>query len=429
MPQFLYKAKDQKGAIIEGSMEATGQPMVVQRLQQMGYFPIAIELGVRKGGKTVAAKPNSAVAKAVAAGKPARSATPAPSLFRRRLKTSDLASFNRQLADLIGSGVPLVKGLQILARQQLPDELKVVVDDVLVDVQGGATFADALTKHPRIFSKLFIAMVRSGEAGGMLDQVLQRLADTSEMEETLRGRVKSALAYPVVMILAGTGAIFVMFTVVIPRITETFEQLNQTLPPMTQFLIDIANWLSHWWWAALIAIVAGTVAGWRFLKTNEGRTMWHRAQLRLPIFGEIVRKRETARFTRTLGSLLQNGVPILAALDIVREVANNSIFAHEVNRIAEAIMQGSGVADPLRTSAVFPPVAVNMIAIGEETGRLPDVLTRVSETNEAEVDRQLRTLTSLLEPIIIVSMGFVVAFVVIAMLLPIFTLDPSGGGG
>ncbi|MCC6547046.1 type II secretion system F family protein [Candidatus Sumerlaeota bacterium] len=448
MPTFVYTAKDQKGSLVEGTMEADGRNAVVARLQQMGYFPVRINVGVKKGGKIVAeqaaappASPPVAVSRASTSktaipklnGVAAPSTAPAEpragfrfSFMESKVSTSDVANFNRQLADLIGAGIPLVKALGILQRQTTNEKLKQVIVDVLDDVQEGATFAEALKKHPRVFSKLYVAMVRSGEAGGMLQEVLNRLADFSENEENLRGKVKAALAYPVVMIAAGSVAVFVMFSYVIPKITATFEQLGQTLPTMTQILIMISHWFSDYWWAILMGIVLVVIGFFQFTTSREGRLMWHRLQLRLPLMGPLVQKRECARFTRTLGSLLKNGVSILMALDIVREVVDNSIVKAEVDKVVEAITQGSSIAQPLAGSQVFPSVAVNMIAIGEETGRLPEVLLRVSESFEIQVERQVRTMTSLIEPLIICVMGVVVAFIVISMLLPIFSLDPTG---
>ncbi len=373
---------------------------------------------------------NQASARAAAkkaAGKEDSSASGGGFSFGKKVRSADLATFNRQLADLIGAGIPLVKGLAILIKQTHNEKLRAIVQAVLDDVQGGATFADALGKHPGTFSKLYVAMVRSGEAGGMLDEILERLADFSEAEEQLKGKVKAALAYPTVMILAGSVAVFVMFAYVIPKITGTFEQLGQALPAMTQLLINMSYWAQNYWWMILLG-TAGLVAAFvQWTKTAEGRALWHRVQLKLPLMGPLVQKREVARFSRTLGSLLKNGVAILTALEIVREVVDNAVVKEEVDKVVDEITQGSTVARPLMDSKVFPPVAVNMIAIGEETGRLPEVLLRVSESFEGQVERTVRTLTSLIEPIIIVAMGVVVGFIVIAMLLPIFSLDPSGG--
>lgn len=422
-------------------MEADGRAAVVTRLQQMGYFPISINQGIKRGGKVVTSGGGAAAKKTTTAAGAAKSRAAAPKDVkkgggesfmdywnsRRGISSGDIAGFNRQLADLLGAGIPLVKGLAILNKQTANEKLREIIFSILDDVQGGATFADALAKHPKVFSKLYVAMVRSGEAGGMLDEVLQRLADFSEQEEQLRGKIKSALAYPVVMVIAGSVAVFVMFSFIIPRITSTFEQLNQALPGITQLLITISDATQEYWLIGLAVLVVLTVVVWQFVQSTEGRAMWHRAQLSLPLMGPLVQKSEVARFARTLGSLLRNGVSILVALEIVKEVLNNQVVRGEVEKVVEEITQGSGVAQPLKNSKVFPPIAVNMIAIGEETGRLPEVLLRVSESFESQVERAVRTLTSLLEPLIIVIMGAVVAFIVIAMLLPIFSLDPSGG--
>ncbi len=431
MPTFVYKAKDPQGALVEGTMDADGRNAVVSRLQQMQYFPVSIQVAGKKGAKSVS-KPTPARSKTKAVRKlpaaKAKTSAPAQGLsFRKKVKVGDVANFNRQLADLIGAGIPLVKAMAILKKQTSNEQLQEVIRSILDDVQGGTTFAEALAKHPAVFSKLYVAMVRSGEAGGMLDEVLNRLADFSEQEELLRSRVKSALAYPVVMVLAGSGAVAVMFAYVIPKITGTYAQLGQSLPAITQILITMSNWFQHNWYIALGVLVAAAIGFERFTKTDEGKALWHRLQLKLPLIGQIVQKREVARFARTLGSLLRNGVSILSALEIVREVLDNSVFRGEVSRIIEEITQGSSVARPLTDNNVFPMVAVNMIAIGEETGRLPEVLLRISESYETQVDRAVKTITSLIEPLIIVAMGLVVGFIVIAMLLPIFSLDPTGG--
>lgn len=427
MPTFVYTAKDEKGARVEGTIEADGRAAVVSRLQQMGYFPIAIKQGTR--GATTA-KAASRATKPVAKPGKIRSAADHEGFKlpgRNKIRTRDVASFNRQLADLIGAGIPLVKALAILNKQTTNEKLRAIVTEILDDVQGGTTFADSLNRHPEVFSKLYIAMVKSGEAGGMLDEVLNRLADMSEEEEQIKGKIKSALAYPAVMIIAGGAAVFVMFSYVIPKITGTFEQLGQTLPAITQLLISISHVFENYWYIVIVGLVLVVGVFHQFTRTPEGRMMWHRVQLRIPLLESLVRKREVARFTRTLGSLLRNGVSILSALDIVREVVDNSVTKSEVDDIIEEITQGASLAKPMSTSQIFVGTAVNMIAIGEETGRLPDVLLRISASYEAEVDRTVRAMTSLIEPLIIVGMGIVVGFIVIAMLLPIFSLDPTGG--
>lgn len=417
MPTFTYKAKDPKGALIQGSMDADARQVVVTRLQAMGLFPVSVEGGAARG--------KGGAAKAGALG----SFDQALSGFRRRIRTSDKSSFNRQMSDLLSAGVPLVKALSILVNQTPNEALREVLQQVNSDVQGGDTFARALSKHPRVFPPLYVAMVKAGESGGMLDAVLQRLADFSEQEEELRGKVKSALAYPAVMVVAGIGAVIVMMTVVIPKIVNIFGELNQTLPTPTLILIAVSNFFATKGWILLLALGAAGFAIWRFLKTPDGRRMWHRAQLKAPLFGMIVLKREVARFARTLGALLANGVPILSSLEITQAVVQNLLVRDEVEKISENVTQGSGVARALKGSEIFPAVVVNMINVGEETGRLAEVLTKVANSYEIEVDRSVKTLTSLLEPMIIFLMALLVGFIVISMLLPIFSLDPTGGAG
>ncbi len=471
MPQFSYKARDAKGQPQSGTMEAESRAAVIARLQQLELFPILVKQGDRTSAKgasksapvATAATPHtgntitrmlpklgfggsaeesktakrSTVLVKKPGGKPSANVKPKAkdaaaessgiSFRSRRIKMADVASFNRQLADLLGAGIALVKSLTILQKQTPNAAFKAIISEINTDVQGGATFADALAKHPEQFSKLYVAMVRSGEAGGMLDEVLNRLADFSEAEEQLKSRVKSALAYPVVMMIAGSAAVAVMFTYVVPKIVSTFENLNQTLPPMTQVLITISKFSQQYWYVVLIALAAMIIGAWQFVRSAEGRKIWHRIQLKLPLMGDVVRKREVARFARTLGSLLKNGVSILQALAITREVLNNDLVKYEVDKIIDEITQGASIAEPLRNSIIFPAVTVNMMSVGEETGQLETVLLRISDSYEMEVDRKVRTLTSLIEPLIIVLMGFVVGFIVIAMLLPIFSLDPSGG--
>jgi type II secretion system protein F len=403
MGRFTYIARDRKGERIEGTLEVDDRQAVISRLQTMGYFPIKIE--------DVTPKPGAF----------------GLSLRRGRVSPSDLVSFNRQLADLVGAGVPLVKALSIILAQTRPGTLHDIIADISKNVQGGDTLAQALQRHPRAFSPLNVAMVRAGEAGGMLDEVLQRLADFSEAEEELKGKVLSSLAYPAVMVLAGTVVIAILLTVVIPKITGVYADLEQTLPAITRLLIAITGAIGEWWPAALVALAVTAVLTRQFLKNPEGRLAYDGLVLRIPIIGEVIHKRELSRFARTLGNLLRNGVPILNALDITVEVVTNAVVRREVEKLQPAISQGTAMATTLGESRHFPPTMVSMVAVGEETAQLDKVLLKVSATYEGQVDRSLKTLTSMLEPLIILVLGVVVGFIVISMLLPIMTLDPTAG--
>jgi len=405
MPNFTYKAKDARGEAIHGSMEAESQAIVINRLQSMGYFPLLVHA-------EVTSKRTSALSK----------------FLRGRVRNSDISAFNRQLADLISAGIPLVKALAIIVNQTPNENLREIISTVSADVQGGDTLASALSKHPSVFSKLYCAMVRAGETGGMLDSILERLADFSEMEDEIRNKLKSAMIYPAVMIVAGMTAITILMTVVIPKIMSIFKDMDQALPVPTQILIGIMNFLGNKWYLIIGGALLGCGAIYKFLHTEEGRAFWHRTQLKIPIVGDVILKREIARFARTLGSLLKNGVSILSSLEITREVMSNNLVQEEILKVSEDITQGSGIAAPLKGSKIFPPLVVNMVAIGEETGRLHDVLLRIASSYEIQVERSIKTLTSLIEPMIILFMGLVVMFVVVSMLLPIFTLDPTQGG-
>ncbi len=406
MALYSYKAKDPKGQVIVGSLEAETVNAVISRLQAMGYFPVCIENESEK--KHTAA---------VVAKK-----------FARRVSINDLATFNRQLADLLSSGIPLVRALGVIQNQTANETLVEIIAQIAQDVAGGDSLAGAMAKHPKVFSKLYVAMVRSGEAGGMLDVVLSRLADFAETEAEVRAKIKAALAYPVVMVIAGIGAVTILMTVVMPKILKIYGELNQTLPWPTQALIAVSDALRTYWPFFLGGIVAAVAAFWRLLKSPEGKRAFDRLIVKIPLLGPMIVKREIANFARTFGSLLHNGVSILPALEIVHEVLTNTVVADEVAKIPEHVTQGEGVAGPLKRSNVFPPVVVNMIAIGEETGRLDEVLLKVARSYEMEVERAVKTLTSLIEPLIILGMGIVVGFIVIAMLLPIFSIDPSQQG-
>lgn len=390
-----------------GTLEAESTNLVISRLQSMGYFPVLIE--------------NESEKKKGLAGTPVK-------MGGRRVNINDIATFNRQLADLLSSGIPLVKALSVIQNQTSNETLVQIITQINQDVSGGDSLAQAMSKHPKIFSKLYTAMVKAGETGGLLDSVLQKLADFAETEAETRGKIKSALAYPVIMVFAGIGAVIVLMTVVMPKILKIYTELNQTLPLPTQILISTNDILQKYWWMVLGVMAFIGVGLWRAAKTDEGKRLIDGAIIKIPILGDMIVKKEIANFARTLGSLLHNGVSILPALDIVHDVLTNKIIQDEVGTIPQNVTQGEGVAAPLKKSKVFPPVVVNMMAIGEETGRLDDVLVKIARSYDTEVDRAVKTLTSLIEPIIILGMGLVVGFIVISMLLPIFAIDPSSTG-
>ncbi len=403
MPIFSYKAKDKEGKFIEGTLEAEHRNAVVNRLQTMGYFPVDIK------DQTEEKKHSQPISRA----------------FKKKISLNDLVNFNRQMADLIGSGVPLVKALNIMNNQITNEHLREIIGNVLQDVQDGDSMSYALSRHPRYFNKLYCSMVRAGERGGFLDMVMERLADLTEKEQEIASKIKATLAYPVIMIFATIIAIIILMTVVVPQIVKVFTQMEQVLPLPTQILINISWAISRYWWL-IFAIIGGIVLlVWNFARTEEGKWFMDKTTLRIPLLGAVILKRQIGRFARTLSSLLMNGVPILEALEITKDVSTNKLVSKEIDKIIVEVTQGSSMARIMRTSDLFPAVMVNMIAVGEETARLPEVLGKVATSYETDVDRSIKMLTSLIEPLIILFMGVMVAFIVISMLLPIFTLDPT----
>jgi type II secretion system protein F len=405
MPMFTYKAKDRSGGLIAGTLEAESRAAVSTRLQATGLFPVDIQ----SGGDSVQRSLGRLRQR------------------KARIRSIDLTNFYQQMSDLVGAGVPLVKSLNVVKNQTVNPALVAVLTQVSGDVQEGATFAKALERHPKQFTNLTVALVRAGEAGGLLDQTLRRVAEYAEAEDELRAKLKAAMAYPIIMIVLGTVAIGVLMGFVMPKVMIVFAELNQTLPLITQLVQRISYFIAGYWHLIGLGLALAVFGGRRYVKTDRGALRYHTLLLKLPVLGTLILKREIAAFTRTLGALLRNGVPILSAIDISAEVLSLRPIRDDVKKVPDSITQGSGMASALRESTLFPAVVVNMVAVGEETGQLPDVLLRVAQSYETQVDREIKTLTSIIEPLIIVALGIVVGFVVLAMLLPIFSLDPSGG--
>lgn len=385
--------------MVSGTIEAESKEKSILKLQSMNLFPIDMKESVGDGKYELTWAQ------------------------LRGIKNSDITIFTRQLSGLLDSGVPLLKSLQVLKEQTDNEKMQKVISLLHSDVESGATFSESLAKHPRIFTKLYTNMVKAGEIGGLLNVVLDRLADFAEKEDELRSRVISALAYPFVMIIVGIVAIFVLMTFVIPKFVTMFEEMEQDLPLLTEILIAVSDFMKNYWMfivggtAALILILRG------LYKKEESRIQIDRFFLGMPVFGPLIRKREIARFARTLGALLRNGVAILPSLDIVSETATNIIISRAITEIRKEVGEGEGLADPMRKTKVFPPLVTNMIGVGEEGGRIDEVLDKVAVFYEKDVDRMLKTMTSLIEPAIILVLGLVVGFVVMAMLLPIFRLN------
>jgi type II secretory pathway component PulF len=334
-----------------------------------------------------------------------------------------VANFTRQVSDLLRSGLPLSRCLDVLVAQTTNEKFREVIRQLRSDVSGGMSFAEGLAQHRKVFNRLYTNMVHAGEISGSLGDVMRRLAEFYESELETRGKIISAMAYPAIMIFVGIGVVLVLLTFVIPRFTVMFEDMGQNLPMITEFLVSLSDFLVNYWWVMILALVGLVFAYTKYVATPEGRLHVDTLKLKAPLLGDFLRKREIAKFARTLGTLLANGVPILTALEIVEAVMSNRVLEERIEGIRDNIREGERVSEHLGQGGVFPPMVVNMIAVGEETGSLEETLDRIALTYEGETDRAMRTLTTLIEPLLILVMGAVVGFIVIAMILPIFMLS------
>ena len=399
MPVFVYKAADRRGQTVDGVMEAADARAVVERLHKEAYYPIRVAPhGERTNWLSFGGS--------------------------SRIRQKDLLALTQQLATLFEAGLPLDRALSIL--QELADgpRVKAIVTDLLHSVRGGSSFSEALAKHhPRPFSRLYINMVRAGEKGGVLEVSLRRLAEFLEARAAFNEAVVSALAYPLVITTVGAGAIVFLMTFVIPRFASIFQDLGQTIPLPTQILLSVSAALQTYWWVGAILALVGVLA-WRVWTANpEGRLAWDRTLLRLPLMGALTMKVETARFARTLGTMLRSGVPVLGAMAVVGDMMSNQAVGAAVSRLAEGVKRGGTIAAGMQQHGAFPALAVHMVRVGEETGRLEEMLLKVADTFETDVRTELKRVLGLLEPAIILGMGVLVAFIVVAMLLAIFAIN------
>ena len=398
MPVFVYKAADRRGQTVDGVMEAPDARAVVERLHKEAYYPIKVAPHGERAGLL-------------------------SSFGTTRIRQRDLLPLTQQLATLFEAGLPLDRALSIL--EELVDgRVKAIVTDLLHSVRGGSSFSEALAKHhPRPFSRLYINMVRAGEKGGVLEVSLRRLAEFLEARAAFNEAVVSALAYPLVITTVGAGAIVFLMTFVIPRFATIFQDLGQTIPLPTQILLSISAALQTYWWVGAIVALVGVLA-WRVWTANpEGRLAWDRTLLRLPLVGALTMKVETARFARTLGTMLRSGVPVLGAMAVVGDMMSNQAVGVAVSRLADGVKRGGTIAAGMQQHGTFPALAVHMVRVGEETGRLEEMLLKVADTFETDVRAELKRVLGLLEPAIILGMGVLVAFIVVAMLLAIFSIN------
>ena len=413
MPVFEYKGLNEAGKTVNGLLEADSVRMLRMQLRKDGIFLTEV-LGKAEGSRA-----------ARGAAGANRQQVDVLKAARGRINTDDIAITTRQLATLLGAGVTLVESLTALVDQAEKERLKRILSDVKQRVNEGSSLADALSNHQKVFGSLYVNMVRSGEASGALDAVLLRLADFTESQARLRQKVVGTLVYPAIMLMVGAGILVLLMVVVVPKVTKIFETMKATLPLSTRILIATSNFLQNWWFIIFPAFILAMAGAVSYARSPAGKPKWDRVALRAPIFGSMLRLLTIARFARTLSTLLKSGVPLLAAMDIVHAIVTNSVMAEVVEKARDAIREGESMAAPLKRSGQFPPLVYHMVAIGERSGQLEEMLLSVADNYENQVNVRIGALTSLLEPILIVFMGAVIAFVALSILLPILQLNSA----
>ncbi len=406
MARFRYTALDRAGKQIAGELAAENPDEVKRRLREMGYFPSQI---------------GEAAAQASAVGRPAEGRR------RRSISGMDIVVVTRQLADMTAARMPMFRSLSVLVDQAESSGLRELLEQIRADVQQGQPLSDALSRHPRYFPDLFTNMVRAGETSGHLDVVLLRLAEFLEKSMQRRSQVISALLYPAVLITVAIGAVAFIIGYLIPKLSGLFQEMEQTLPVATQALLGFADVVSKIWWVLAAAIIVAGIALRWYVRTSAGRDALDRWALKAPLMGPIWHKMAVSRLARTIGTMLAGGVPILSALEISGNAVGNRPMSRAVMSMREEVQEGTGIAAALEHTGAFPPLLIHMAGVGEETGQLPEMMARVADSLDFQVDNTLGRLTTLLEPIIIITMGIIVGFIVLAVLLPIFQMNAAFG--
>jgi type IV pilus assembly protein PilC len=429
MPRYNYVALDARGNETKGVIEVGSQNEAIGRVKEMGLFPTKIteaDKEEKSGGKKGKAKP---AAKPKAGGKKGgiNINIKIPG-FGSGVKPKVLTTFTRQLATLVDAGLPLLRGLRVLEKQERNAALKRILGELAQAIEGGSTFSEALAQHPKVFNRLFVNMVKAGELGGVLEVVLKRLAEFSEKAQKIKGKVKAALFYPIAVLIVAVGIMVLLMTFVVPKFKDVFGGMGITLPGFTVFVLAVSDIIKNNILGTLGAMAVVVVLFLLFIKTKFGRHFWDKTKLVMPPTGQVVTKVSISRFTRTLGTLVSSGVPILQALTIVKETAGNVIIANAVAKVHESVKEGETITAPLEASRVFPPMVISMVDVGEQTGALPEMLLKIADNYDEEVDNAVAAMTSLLEPIMIVFLAVIVGSIVIAMFLPLIAMITNLSG-
>jgi type IV pilus assembly protein PilC len=438
MPKFNYVAMDSRGKETKGTLEVNSQNEAIGRLKEMGYFPTKVvevdkakpEKGDKKGKAAPAHRPGEGKKKK---GMSFNLKIPG---FGGKVKPKVLTAFTRQIATLVDAGLPLLRGLRVLERQEKSPVLRRIISDLAVAIEGGSTFSEGLAQHPKVFNRLYVNMVKAGELGGVLEVVLNRLSEFMEKAQKIKGKVVAAMFYPAAVMTVAVVILGVLMVFVVPKFQMIFADLlgGEDMPGFTKFVLSISNTIKDYTimsvdWAPVpvpgpvVWGVVATVIIFKFsLKTKIGRKLFDRFQLNFPLLGPVISKVAISRFTRTLGTLVSSGVPILQALTIVKETSGNVIVGEAVAAVHESVKEGETITAPLEASRVFPPMVISMVDVGEQTGALPEMLMKIADNFDDEVDNAVSAMTSLLEPIMIVFLAVVVGSIVIALFLPLITL-------
>ena len=429
MPKYNYVALDARGNETKGSIEVGSQNEAIGRVKEMGLFPTKIIEADREDKAATKKAKAKAPARAKAGGKKGglNLNIKIPGLGGG-VKPKVLTTFTRQLATLVDAGLPLLRGLRVLEKQERSANLKSILAELATSIEGGSTFSEALAQHPKVFNKLFVNMVKAGELGGVLEVVLKRLAEFSEKAQKIKGKVKAALFYPVAVLIVAVGIMILLMTFVVPKFKDVFAGMNITMPGFTLFVLAVSDIIKNNILGTMGGVAVAVVLFLLFIKTKFGRHIWDKFKLIMPDLGPVISKVAISRFTRTLGTLVSSGVPILQALTIVKETAGNVIIANAVNQVHESVKEGETITAPLEASRVLPPMVVSMVDVGEQTGALPEMLLRIADNYDEEVDNAVSAMTSLLEPIMIIFLAVLVGSIVIAMFLPLIAMISNLSG-
>ena len=405
MPVYEYIALDHEGRRLQGNVDAASAAGARQKLREQDIFPTQIkEMSTGKSGGV--------------------SAKGASDRLFRKVRLGDVAVMTKQLSTLLGAGLPLVPSLNTLVSQTRHPELRRTLARIRDEINEGNSLTASLSLFPRIFPPVYINMVRAGEASGTIDIILERLADFYESQQALRTKMRAAMAYPVFMFFIGSGVLLFLVAFVVPNITQIFGEMHQNLPAITVFVIAVSGFLKKFWWLSLL-LVAGFAAAVRYAatKTIKGRYFWDKVKIGAPLIGAINQKIAIARFSRTLGTLLQGSVPLLTALEIVQNIVDNRLIADDIAAAAREVEEGQSLSSPLSKSSLFPPIVTEMVSVGEQSGTMEKMLFRIADAYEREVETGILVMTSMLEPVMILFMGLVVGFIVVSILLPIFEMN------